>query len=315
MSAVDPRDPVLAQVGLEGARPSTQGGWVHAGGDEPVAAVAEQGPGPGRRGGAVAVVGHDAPGLIGAAAEREVLERATDVLALGDLHVAPHEQGRHEPGPHVGVVVELVGQELGEHVGALGVADEHDGPAVVEVGHVVGERVAHVGIGHRRRGGLAGGRPEVGRQVLLAVHGGVDVAHRREAGGLGHGGDQFGAGVGQVHVVAPAGLVVHGGVDVEAVDRRVGGDLAVLDARRAVGLDHGGVDVAGRAVVSGQIRTAQPVGVLAVDGAGVAGEAGRHRAPPRWWPARRRSRSGRWPFPSPSRRSPPRWRRPGTGRP
>ncbi len=77
------------------------------------------------------------PGRVDVGAGRDVAERAADGLAHGNGDVAAQDDGRHQPGPDAGIVVDLVLQQLDEDPGALRVADDsHPAPVVVlgEVG-------------------------------------------------------------------------------------------------------------------------------------------------------------------------------------
>ena len=76
-----------------------------------------------------------------------MLEAATDVAARAHLDVAAQDDGRDQQLAQARVLIDLSPQQADEHGRALGVADEDDGPAVVEVGQVVLPGRQHAGVG------------------------------------------------------------------------------------------------------------------------------------------------------------------------
>ena len=148
-------------------------------------------------------------------------------------------------------------------------------PGVLDIG--VGDRRPHTA-GHRQ--GMTRHHRRQGRQGELPVDWRIEPAACREAGKLLL--DHLLLGWLDGQVGQHAGVGRDGGIDVEAVDRRLGVGLERLDGHRPVGLHDCGrkVDVAGVGFGAGE---AHPVG-----GAGVV-----RRREWRWRGGRRRRRGGR----------------------
>ena len=94
------------------------------------------------------------------AARRDVLEVAADVLAAPDEDVAAEQEGGDEQAAGRRLGVDLLGDDLAQHEGALRVADEDDAAAVVVLAQVRAPRLDDVGVGagltKLRCGGPAG---------------------------------------------------------------------------------------------------------------------------------------------------------------
>ncbi len=145
-----------------------------------------------------------------------MLEGPTDGLVDGDGHVSAEDDGRHQPGPDPGVVVDLVLQQRDEDAGALRVADHGEAPPGVVIGEIRLPGVEHIRVGERLVGRSDVGRAGEHGQRDLSVQRCVDVADLREAGGLGHGHSRL-LRV-EIEVGVGRGLGAHRRVDVEAVD-------------------------------------------------------------------------------------------------
>ena len=137
--------------------------------------------------------GDDAAGLAGLRAERGRLEAAADQLALRHQDVEAGEDGELHALVDGGVGLDLRGDQLDQMHRALAVADQDEGAALVAGGEKVapgGEHVA-IGLDGGLRDVLAGGKSDDRADRHLAVYRRIDLAHRREARGLGGGGADF----------------------------------------------------------------------------------------------------------------------------
>ena len=139
----------------------------------------------------------------------------------------------------IGLSVDLGGDEAGEDAGALVVADEDDAAAGIVGGEVVFPGGLDVGVGQLAVGGdiLAAAEGVEGGERHLPVGGRVEAAGGAEAGELlAHDLALFraerGVGVGR-------GVLRDGGVDVEAIDRRVGGGREEFGLQCSIGGDDG----------------------------------------------------------------------------
>ena len=194
-------------------------------------------------------------------AERDVLESAADIFAFRHGEIGPQQQHRNDARLNR-LAVDFVLDELREHARALRVSDEHDAAAVVVMLEIVIPCIEDivVGQGAIHGNGRAEQRGTKRTESDLAVDGRVGPTLRSEAGEL-HAHNAFFFRAGE-HVAVASGIHGDSGIDVEAIDLRIGVGGPGFQSHLAVGGDDGGgeVNVAG-VLASG---TAEPVVTVAV---------------------------------------------------
>ena len=174
--------------------------------------------------------------------KRDGLEVAADVRALGNGQAGSHQDGRYQARLN-GLGVDFVLDQGGEHARSLGVADQDDAPTVVFMGEIVVPGVAHIVV--------AGLRPRRRARQRMALHhrhqGGEGElpVHRREQPATGSKASELllhDAPFGRLdgHGRDDARISRHGGIDVEAIDRRPPVSLERFKAQRAVRVHHRG---------------------------------------------------------------------------
>jgi hypothetical protein len=176
----------------------------------------------------VRVVRNDAPRL----ARR--IARADMAVGSGAIRVeqvigSRQDRGDQQP-PDGRVVVDLLGEERGELVGALRVADKDDSAAVVVVRQVVLPRGQHAVVGDLFGGGVI----DV-RQGDFPVHRGEDPAHPRERRSLQLG--DGGLSRLDLEIGVRCRLKSDQGIHVKAVDGRMSRSLVIDDRLAAVCTD------------------------------------------------------------------------------
>lgn len=216
-------------------------------------------------------IGDHAARVVIGVAERDVREVAADVLPHRHLEAGAEQHDGDEPITQDRIRIDLVLDELGQHGRALRMPDEQHATAVVVVGDVLLPGVEDVTVGERGIDRNRRRSPELGdqrRQRDLTIDRREDAADRSQTCRLLADNEQLL--VRTRHQIAVAARVGRDRrVDVEAVELRMARGLPPLHLRVSVGLDDGGVEVVVAHVVD--VGTAEPVGRIRVDRAGVAG--------------------------------------------
>ena len=183
----------------------------------------------------------DAARLARARAGRDVREVAAVGPSLANEHVAAEQQRRDQAAPDHRVRVDLLAHELAEHPRPLRMPDHHHAPPAVVALEVLPPRLAHVAVGELAPRSPLLGAPGVDRgERELAVDRGENATLLREARRLvARYREQL---VVLVLVRVRSRLAADGGIDVEAVDRGIGGQGRVLHARAAIGLVDRGLE-------------------------------------------------------------------------
>ncbi len=209
--------------------------------------------------------------LIGSVAERDVLERAAHIFALGHRQTGSQQQRGNDARLHR-LAVNLALDELREHAGTLRVSDQHHAAALVVMFQVVIPGIEHVVVGqgtvhgHRRAAKEGPQR----REGDLAVHGRIDPALRSKAGKLrAHHAFFFRT---RDHIAVAGGIGRDCGIDVEAIDRRVRVGGPGFARQFAAGGDDGRGHVNGTGVLpAGTAEPVVPVAVIVLRGHGGLG--------------------------------------------
>ena len=157
-------------------------------------------------------------------------------------------------------------------------ADEDEAAAIVVVFQIVVEGVGHVAVvALVVVGEIAGVHQQAGNRNL-SVNRREQPAHRLEAGQLGENGDDL---LVAARMQVGIGVLVHRsrGIDIEAVDRRLGAAPPSLKLHRTIGADDAGAEIV-VANINLVVGMAQPVVDIAVVDRGKARIATRIRLRP-----------------------------------
>ncbi len=168
---------------------------------------------------------------------RNSLEIAADILVHRHLQRRAAQDHRHDLLLHR-LAVNLVLHQRGEHVRALAVPDQHDAATVIVMRQIFPPRIAHIVVGEH-----AVGRDRLARHELrqrrkrhLTIHRRVDPALGGKARDLvDH--HILLAGAGD-HVAVGRRLRRDRGINIKAIDRRIGIRGPFLDRLAAVGIHH-----------------------------------------------------------------------------
>ena len=171
---------------------------------------------------------HRAAGLAGAAAQRSLLERTADELAVRHEQVEARDDRQLHPARKRRVVLDLAGNQQLLHQAALAVADQHERTAVVAGRNIVAPGCEDVAIGEGERLVDFRARSEGGdrRNRHLAIDWNERPAHRGEARELDLGDPLF-LDV-RPHVGIHARIGRDRRIEIEAVEGRVLGDRGGL---------------------------------------------------------------------------------------